>query len=38
MNILKWIQKRIFPTREYYIGGAGFKQRSLIEPYDNMDF
>lgn len=26
------------PTRDFYIGGVGFKQRSLIEPYDNMDF
>jgi hypothetical protein len=26
------------PTKEYYIGGVGFKQRSFIEPYDNMDF
>ena len=26
------------PTSEYYVGGAGFKQRSLIDPYDNMDF
>jgi hypothetical protein len=26
------------PTKEYYIGGVGFKQRSLTEPYDNMDF
>jgi hypothetical protein len=26
------------PTKEYYIGGVGFKQRSFTEPYDNMDF
>ena len=26
------------PTKEFYIGGVGFKQRSLTEPYDNMDF
>lgn len=26
------------PTRDFYIGGVGFKQRSLMEPYDNMDF
>jgi hypothetical protein len=26
------------PTREFYVGGVGFKQRSFMEPYDNMDF
>lgn len=25
-------------NQESYVGGVGFKQRSLIEPYDNMDF
>ena len=37
IKILENYAKKL-PTREYYIGGAGFKQRSLIEPYDNMDF
>jgi hypothetical protein len=25
-------------NRETYVGGVGFKTRSLIEPFDNMDF
>jgi len=25
-------------NKETYVGGVGFKQRSLMEPYDNMDF
>jgi len=25
-------------SMETYVGGVGFKQRSLMEPYDNMDF
>jgi hypothetical protein len=25
-------------SMETYVGGVGFKQRSLIDPYDNMDF
>ena len=25
-------------NRETYVGGVGFKQRSLLDPYDNMDF
>ena len=37
IKVLENYAKKL-PTREYYIGGAGFKQRSLIEPYDNMDF
>jgi len=37
IKVLENYAKKL-PTREYYIGGVGFKQRSLIEPYDNMDF
>ena len=37
IKVLENYAKKL-PTREYYIGGAGFKQRSIIEPYDNMDF
>jgi hypothetical protein len=37
IKVLENYAKKL-PTHEYYIGGAGFKQRSLIEPYDNMDF
>ena len=37
IKVLENYAKKL-PTREYYIGGAGFKQRSLIEPYDSMDF
>lgn len=25
-------------NKETYVGGVGFKQRSLMDPYDNMDF
>jgi hypothetical protein len=25
-------------NQETYVGGVGFKQRSLLDPYDNMDF
>lgn len=25
-------------NRETYVGGVGFKQRSLLDPFDNMDF
>jgi hypothetical protein len=37
IKILENYAKKL-PTVEHYIGGAGFKQRSLIDPYDNMDF
>lgn len=37
MKVLENYAKKL-PTAESYIGGVGFKQRSLIEPYDNMDF
>jgi len=37
IKILENYAKKL-PTAESYIGGAGFKQRSLTEPYDNMDF
>jgi hypothetical protein len=37
IKILENYGKKL-PTSEYYVGGAGFKQRSLIDPYDNMDF
>ena len=30
--------RRQIKNNETYVGGAGFKQRSLIDPYDNMDF
>ena len=37
IKILENYGKKL-PTSEYYVGGTGFKQRSLIDPYDNMDF
>lgn len=37
MKVLENYAKKL-PTGESYVGGVGFKQRSLIEPYDNMDF
>lgn len=37
MKILENYASKL-PTREYYIGGLGFKQSSMLEPYDNMDF
>ena len=37
IKILENYAKKL-PTAEIYIGGAGFKQRSLTDPYDNMDF
>ena len=37
MKVLENYAKKL-PTGESYIGGVGFKQRSMIEPYDNMDF
>tara|TARA_B110000503_G_scaffold87373_1_gene132744 strand:- start:2301 stop:2951 length:651 start_codon:yes stop_codon:yes gene_type:complete len=37
IKILENYAKKL-PTAESYIGGAGFKQRSLTAPYDNMDF
>ena len=37
MKILQNYASKL-PTREHYIGGIGFKQSSMLEPYDNMDF
>lgn len=37
IKILENYAKKL-PTAESYVGGAGFKQKSLIDPYDNMDF
>jgi len=37
MKVLENYAKKL-PTGESYVGGVGFKQKSLIEPYDNMDF
>ena len=37
MKVLENYAKKL-PTGESYVGGVGFKQRSMIEPYDNMDF
>jgi len=37
IKVLENYAKKL-PTAEVYVGGAGFKQKSLIEPYDNMDF
>jgi len=37
MKVLENYAKKL-PTGEFYVGGVGFKQRSLTEPYDNMDF
>jgi len=30
--------RREMSNQESYVGGVGFKQRSLLDPYDNMDF
>ena len=37
MKVLENYAKKL-PTGEFYVGGVGFKQRSLTEPYANMDF
>ena len=37
IKVLENYAKKL-PTGEFYVGGVGFKQRSLTEPYDNMDF
>jgi len=37
IKVLENYAKKL-PTAESYVGGAGFKQKSLIDPYDNMDF
>jgi len=37
IKVLENYSKKL-PTRESYIGGVGFKQKSLLDPYDNMDF
>jgi len=36
-KMMEYYRKQI-RNKESYVGGVGFKQRSLIEPYDNMDF
>ena len=37
VKVLENYAKKL-PTAESYVGGVGFKQRSLLDPYDNMDF
>jgi hypothetical protein len=37
MKMMDFYRKQI-KNQESYVGGVGFKQRSLMEPYDNMDF
>lgn len=36
-KMMEYYRKQI-KNNESYVGGVGFKQRSLMEPYDNMDF
>jgi hypothetical protein len=36
-KMMEFYRKQI-KNNESYVGGVGFKQRSLMEPYDNMDF
>ena len=36
-KMMEYYRKQI-RNKESYVGGVGFKQRSLMEPYDNMDF
>jgi len=36
-KMMEYYRKQI-RNQESYVGGVGFKQRSLMEPYDNMDF
>lgn len=36
-KMMEFYRKQI-KNKESYVGGVGFKQRSLMEPYDNMDF
>ena len=36
-KILDYERKKL-NNMETYVGGAGFKTGSLIDPYDNMDF
>ena len=36
-RMMEYYRKQI-KNSESYVGGVGFKQRSLIEPFDNMDF
>ena len=36
-KMMDFYRKQI-KNQESYVGGVGFKQRSLMEPYDNMDF
>jgi len=36
-KMMEFYRKQI-KNQESYVGGVGFKQRSLMEPYDNMDF
>ena len=36
-KMMEFYRKQI-KNQESYVGGVGFKQRSLLDPYDNMDF
>ena len=36
-KMMEYYRKQI-RNQESYVGGVGFKQRSMMEPYDNMDF
>lgn len=36
-KMMEYYRKQI-RNQESYVGGVGFKQRNMIEPYDNMDF
>jgi len=36
-KMMEYYRKQI-KNNESYVGGVGFKQRSLMEPYDNMEF
>lgn len=37
LKLIDYYRQKL-PTKESYVGGVGFKQKSLIEPFDNMDF
>ena len=34
---MEYYRKQI-KNMETYVGGVGFRQNSLLDPYDNMDF
>jgi len=37
LKLMEYYRKQI-STMETYVGGVGFKQRSITNPFDNMDF